>query len=579
MRRHIQQHWRSYLLGFLMLINLAYMHYEVFFSNHSYPGFRPYYNPIVFMCFDVLWIVGVFSLLSLRKWKLTYSLSYTLILVIVLANIIYSRFFGQYLTFSALGEVRNFKGGWWLSYFSEALRWSDLILVASTLTAFYIIKKSNIRKVSIANIVAIIFLFGVFHLTIGSIVINYLPLSTYKDIKTYYDENIGGAFNYLFLSDQERIVSHCGIVRTQFMCNLFFGSSQLELSSRDMEEIKRYLANKNTKREGISVLLKDRKDIVFIIVESWLSVTSNLVINGKEITPNLNKLISEPDSYFNPNIISNRGAGESIDAEISYLTGYLPLQKQISVPYILKNECYGIPDLLRKQRGYSTYMTLPSSATFWHQNELNAKIGIENLYALGWTNDSILFTEIIQNQRQLKSPYFHVIVTISMHGTYNDSDLPKSEIVYPFTFPNEYSREYHNYLKKCYYTDYQIGLFFDYLKKSGKYDNTIIIVASDHEAHDFLLKMDKHYLNNLYLPLIIAHTGIIFPDTKESINQIDVYPTLLDLFGLKSKWRGIGNSILRERHEVEITDSTRIIADKILRGNWLGVSKFESNNN
>jgi phosphoglycerol transferase MdoB-like AlkP superfamily enzyme len=220
-------------------------------------------------------------------------------------------------------------------------------------------------------------------------------------------------------------------------------------------------------------------------------------------------------------------------------------------------------------------MTIPTNSTFWHQSELNKKYGIDKLYSLGkgswdsWANDSVLFSEVVKELDVMSSPFFHVIVTISMHGTYSDMNMPQTDTVFPFIFPKHYSNEFQNYLKKCYYTDRQIGRYLDYLKKIGKYDNTIIIVVSDHEVPKEV-NMDEKSLNNLALPLIISHAGIEKEKlTTGPIHQIDVYPTLLDLLGLTTPWHGVGCSILRNYQYSEISDSTKMIADKLLRGNYL----------
>ena len=54
----------SLLLVLLMITNLAYMHYEVYFTRNNVPGLKPYYTPFVFICFDVLVTLIVCSALS-----------------------------------------------------------------------------------------------------------------------------------------------------------------------------------------------------------------------------------------------------------------------------------------------------------------------------------------------------------------------------------------------------------------------------------------------------------------------------------------------------------------------------------
>ena len=67
--------------------------------------------------------------------------------------------------------------------------------------------------------------------------------------------------------------------------------------------------------------------------------------------------------------------------------------------------------------------------------------------------------------------------------------------------------------------------------------------------------------------LIIANTHIAAEMFYVgSINQIDLYPTMLDMFGLQSEWRGMGHSLLRKGYNNTISDTQRRISNNILRG-------------
>lgn len=112
----------------------------------------------------------------------------------------------------------------------------------------------------------------------------------------------------------------------------------------------------------------------------------------------------------------------------------------------------------------------------------------------------------------------------------------------------------------------QIGGYINYLKQTKIYDNSVIVICSDHETQEGSLNREG-CTNDL--PLIIANTGIN-PKRfyKGRINQIDVFPTMLDMFGIKSEWRGMGHSLLRSNYDNTITDKQRNISNKILLGNY-----------
>ena len=554
----------------VMFINLAYMHYEVFFSRHSHVGLRPYYDPIVFMIFDVLWTILLFSLITLRNKTATYITSYILLFVIEIGNIVYSRFFNSYLTLSALGQADNFKELWWLPYVDKAFEWTDLLLVVNTIIfCFLILKnKKSPDRINLKLLCVCILTFGLFHMTIGTKIMNYTKLSSYLDYKGWYSKKIGHRFQREFIYDQDRKISRCGIIRTQIICNILNLRKDYTLSTDEVNLISEYLTRNNGKLKTDQII-KGTPNVVFVLIESWLSICSNMKINGVEVTPNINKLLKENSTYYNGNVISNRGNGTSSDAQISYFTGNLPQKHETSFSHILKNKCIAFPQLLRDIKGYSTYLTLPTEAHFWHQNELNPKYGIDSMHALGWCCDKDVFTDAITWNKEFKRPYLHIILTISTHAPYEEYLLKEDDKFYPFSYTKEHSKEFIIYLKQCYYTDYYLGKYIEYLKSQKEYDNTVFIITSDHEPVGDVLNTNIEELNNNNLPLIITNINKSLSMYNGEMNQIDLYPTLLDLFSIETHWRGVGKSILRDDYTYHISDDTKTIANKILQGDYL----------
>jgi len=104
--------------------------------------------------------------------------------------------------------------------------------------------------------------------------------------------------------------------------------------------------------------------------------------------------------------------------------------------------------------------------------------------------------------------------------------------------------EYRNNIKYYYACiagiDAQVGRILGYLKQSGLDENTIVVFMADHG--NCLGKHDEESKNNIYeeslrIPFIINWKGHIKPktDTTLLMNIPDIYPTLLDMAGLKAK--------------------------------------------
>ena len=94
-----------------------------------------------------------------------------------------------------------------------------------------------------------------------------------------------------------------------------------------------------------------------------------------------------------------------------------------------------------------------------------------------------------------------------------------------------------NYDDEIRYLDHYFGVFLDYLDRSGLMKNTIVILTSDHGDefldhggywHGFTL-----YNELIHVPLVfyIPHVGPRV--VREKVGTLDIYPTLLDLCGMK----------------------------------------------
>ena len=98
----------------------------------------------------------------------------------------------------------------------------------------------------------------------------------------------------------------------------------------------------------------------------------------------------------------------------------------------------------------------------------------------------------------------------------------------------EYMQAYHACIS---FVDAQIGRIFDSLKRNGQWDNTIIVLTTDHGYHlgDHFMwgKVTLFEIGNR-VPLIVRAPGVTTPgSTSEGlIEMIDYYPTLVELAGI-----------------------------------------------
>ena len=113
------------------------------------------------------------------------------------------------------------------------------------------------------------------------------------------------------------------------------------------------------------------------------------------------------------------------------------------------------------------------------------------------------------------------------------------------------SRDYYSdrYDGAVAYTDHQVGRVVSMLRDLGVLDNTLIVVASDHGEclGEHLVCFDhvSLYEPNVHVPLIFYWPGRV-PAGKicsELCENVDIYPTILDLLGVEVRGRLSGKSL------------------------------------
>jgi arylsulfatase A-like enzyme len=126
-------------------------------------------------------------------------------------------------------------------------------------------------------------------------------------------------------------------------------------------------------------------------------------------------------------------------------------------------------------------------------------------------------------------------------------------------FKRKVTDEEHNHLVSQYdggiaYIDFHIGKLLALLKTIGQYENTMIIITSDHgEAfgeRNFMEHNCSVYQDQVYVPLIIK-----YPNTNKSIvvnelaHSVDIMPTVLGVLGYEIPVNLQGQNLLRDKRK------------------------------
>ena len=293
-------------------------------------------------------------------------------------------------------------------------------------------------------------------------------------------------------------------------------------------------------------------NLVLFIVESLHTWPIGMEVDGREVTPVLNRLVNGDSVIYAPHVLFQTSHGHSSDAHFIYNTGLLPLRDGVVAVHHGEGP---YPSLAAALPGYDCREVICTPGVNWNQNVTARTYGFDSLYtrehlvqALSHHNniDDAALTDFAgELLPQLRQPFFLEMVTMTMHTPYTDGKVPSSWI----TASDTLNAEARGYLNCVHLTDSCIGAFIEALQHKGLAQNTIVAIVSDHTQlylNRVLGKTDYEWEPNDWgIPLIIAGCDTTLR-YEPIIGQVDVFPTLLDVMGANAyPWKGLGHSILR----------------------------------
>ena len=155
----------------------------------------------------------------------------------------------------------------------------------------------------------------------------------------------------------------------------------------------------------------------------------------------------------------------------------------------------------------------------------------------------------------MPQPFFMQLLSVSTHYPFKEAAV---EYIEDKSCVELMERKYLSCVK---YFDQQLGKFIEGLRNLDILDNTIIVVASDHH-----INMNSGTQPIHPIVFIAANCGIT-ERIDTPVAQVDVFPTVLDIMGVYSKWRGVGRSMLGPRRG-EGDARQQSVSDSIIRSDF-----------
>ena len=559
------------LLAFSSL-NLLYMHYNMYSAGYLEWTFMYSIPANIFsIVFDVFFLLVFFLICSKRRLKPALALTYGLTLCWSVVNVFYARFFYCYMPLTAIGQAGGLQDGTVTDTIFSGLSWADLFFLFSPILFVLLYRRTKkvqmhwrpilrLLAVPLLSLLATLLAYSAYHFA-QSRYRNNWELFGFRMQELIFDVNRGGT------PQLSRFQAGC--VRVALF-EVYDMLSVLELSPEQRQEIKAYYMD-HSERTTMRDRQQNVNNVVFILLESFLSAPIGLEVDGKEITPFLNSLMRDSTVFYNGKMKANIACGESGDGQFIYMNGILPLRYKMTVGAVKGHILPALPRVLTHERGVRhTEIFVPTRPNMWQQADVNAAYGINSMFSQdeiransrSSLTDEDIFSFAAKATTASKEPFFELILTLSTHSPYDD--FMGDNILTGCTSLPE---KYRNYLNTCHYTDQQLQKYVEALKDKGLYENTLIVIAADHHAHLDRLGMAGKITD--HIPLFIVHGNIDNSIVWHGeFNQLDVYTTILDVLGIDNDWIGLGHTLLLPHYHSSVTDRAYRISELMIEGDY-----------
>lgn len=582
-----QQLWDKTAIIFAVGIFLTFVAFDVIWCMDttfaSFSFFETYATKII----ATLALAGVYALTRCRWAQIVVM---ALLDVLQVANLMYFRTYYSAIPASSYleaGNLADFKAS-----VTDSLRWADIVLPLITIaTAVMAFRYKTTKR---QPLTAVLKWWAA-------------PLAGFALLLTGVNLCKGGFHKSLRSVRQSAyLCSADAPIFSVFGCIWYDITDAAEpITPEKQAEIERWLASQPKHQPADSVTEK-RSNLLIVFAESLESWVLEKKVDGKEITPCLNRLLKEKSTLYAPNVLTQVKGGRSIDAQLMICSGLLPLMSGTYSSLYYDNTFYTLQKAMRGLKHSRSYLLTIDKVSTWNQGAVARSFGTDTIIsyhdfkmteAFG-THKRIGDASFFQQCREKiergevwkpgESVYMQ-FVTYSGHAPFKLPDHLRT-----ITFPASIPEKAADYMTTAHYTDKAIGDFVAYLKTLPQYKETIVVIVGDHEG---LASYRQELVGNpacrglvsdkQLTPFIVLNSPVGMRYDK-FMGQIDIYPTLLNLMQLDAyRWHGLGQSILDPRKqgvavgsvmnvegtgsdkEVERLKEAHTVSDYMLRYDWL----------
>ena len=567
--------------------------------------------------------VGSFAYFFKPKARFKYFFTWALIFsLLCIINAVYYKNYLSFASFSLLTTLTQL-GGYTDAVFENILAIKDFVYLWQLFCLIFVhlqlSKKKYYEKVEEIEVRKIRFL--------NSIVVTLIMLGFFMSMLTSLDvSRLKKQWNREYIVQEFGIYTYqsndlISYIRTKF--NSMFGYDEAAKSFREYYSTKENDTHTNSYTnifKGKNVIVIHAESIQNFLISDDFRNGEPAKFNGKEVTPNLNKL-AKTGLYFS-NFYSEESAGTSSDTEFTFNSSLLPANNGTVFMNYFDREYVTIPKLFKEQ-GYNTSSMHANRSSAWNRQAVHPKLGYDKLYfytdayeidekiGLG-LSDSSFFRQSINHIKEIdekNDKWYTLLIMLTNHTPFSDITRWEKEnnnvfeVDYKYETVDENGKKITasapymedttlgNYIKSAHYADNAIGEFIEGLDKEGLLDDTVLVIYGDHDNklkksvynryynYDYkiddiksdkdpsFIEVDEYFYElNRSVPFIIWTKDMkgtkYNKEIKKVMGMIDVQPTLGNMFGFSNEY-ALGHDIFNIDENVVVFPSGNWLTDKI----------------
>ena len=560
-------------LGFVLTLLLLYWFktmwaYSVDFNldiQGPYQIFLAVINPLPIS----LLFIGL--ALYIKRTKLFYSLAfgiYLLLFIWLISNSIYYREFTDFVTVNTMLASSKVSAGLGAAALELFRPWDVIYILDFPILAFFFFKKwirmdnrpfNKRASFAVTSLSAMLFSANLFLAEIDR------PELLTRGFSNYYVVRALGLPAFLGYSANQTYVAN---------------KERSKASEADLKPVEEYIQQHYAKANPEYFGMAKGRNVIYIHLESFQQflIDYKLKVDDKEyeVTPFLNSLYHSKETFAFSNVFNQVKAGKTSDAETMIETGLFGLnQGSFMVNYGGTNTQQAAPFILSKNGYNSSAVFHGNAGSFWNRNTAYKQWGYNYFFDASYftkqnssnsfqygLNDKYMLKDSIKYLERLQQPFYTKFITVSNHYPYTTS-LSGDDLGFPLAKTQD--ETINGYFATANYLDSSIKAFFDYLKESGLYKNSIIVLYGDHygisnsrnpalapllgKNSETWSSYDNAMLQRVPYMVVVPGMdkgGII--DTYGG--EIDMLPTLEHLLGIESnKFLQVGQDMLSPEHD------------------------------